>query len=235
MGSGGERGTWVAGSAVTLLCFVSGATDVLSYMTLGRIFTSAMTGCTAVLFVALISLKYQKAIRAGLSLLSYAVGGAVATLLQPRQDRRADEPVVLRRLLVAEAVLLTIYCIVAALAPQTMPPDVRDGLVFLSALAMGIQAVTARHIHEKGITTVVLNITITSLIVALTKGATGRGERPVTRHNGLQAIVLAGYAVGAGVSAGALFEHWFAGDLLPLAGVLITLALPFQQNHRKPN
>lgn len=232
MGKAANQGPFISGSAVTLLCFVSGATDVLSYLTLGRIFTSAMTGCTALLVIAIINTKYRKALRAGLSLFSYTLGGAVATLLQPRAEDQANQPFALRRLLIAEALLLAAYCIVAALAHHPAKPAIRDPLVVLSALAMGIQAVAARQTHEKGITTVVLNITITSIIVALTKGTTGRGHHPMTRHTALQLTVLASYATGAALTAGALTEHWFPGDLLPLAGILATLTLYFRKSNQ---
>lgn len=216
---------FVAGSGVTLLCFASGATDVLSYLTLGHIFTSAMTGCMALLFVAIVAGKRGAAIRAALSLLSYVAGGAVATLLQPGDPDKVQARPVIRRLLVAELVILGLYGVGAALAGHVIAVDVRYGLIFLSALAMGIQAVTARDIHERGIITVVLNITITSVVVALTRRLTHRGLDRLPWHNRLQAIVIVGYALGAAGSGVALVSGVVSPAVLPFAAVLVTLGL----------
>ncbi|GBR75233.1 YoaK family protein [Acidiphilium acidophilum] len=215
----------IAGTGVTLLCFASGATDVLSYLTLGHVFTSAMTGCMALFCLTLINRKFAAASRAGASLLSYAVGSAAATLLQPRDPAKVRTLPVVRRLLLAETLSLAVYCTVSLLVDHPFAGAARYGLIVLSATAMGIQAVAARDIHERGIITVVLNITITSVVIALTRRLTNRGLAHLPAHNRLQGIVILGYAAGALASAGAFVSGFASPGLLPLAAVLLTLIM----------
>lgn len=213
----------MAGTGVTLLCFASGATDVLSYLTLGHVFTSSMTGCMALFCLTLVTRKFAAATRAATSLLSYAAGGVAATLLQPREPARAGALFVVRRLLLVETLILAAYCVISVRLGHPATGSTRYGLIVLSALAMGLQAVTARDIHERGIITVVLTITITSVLVALTRRITHRGLNHLPAHNRLQAIVILGYAVGAIASAAGFVSGVISPGLLPFAAVLLTL------------
>ncbi|HEX7389604.1 MAG TPA: DUF1275 family protein, partial [Acidiphilium sp.] len=111
----------IAANAVVLLCFASGATDVLSYVTLGQIFTSAMTGAAALFFINLAGGDGAAAARAAIALASFVAGAAIAAAIQPRDPvrARADRPLCL--LLGIEVVLLGIYSglsIAAGGAPQ---------------------------------------------------------------------------------------------------------------------
>jgi uncharacterized membrane protein YoaK (UPF0700 family) len=72
-----------ASASALLLCLGAGATDILSYLTLGKIFTSAMTGCAALLFVKATGGDFSTALRAALALASYLAGCALAVALQP--------------------------------------------------------------------------------------------------------------------------------------------------------
>jgi uncharacterized membrane protein YoaK (UPF0700 family) len=198
-----------------LLCFGAGATDVLSYLTLGQIFTSAMTGCAALLFLKSTAHQYPVAFRAALALASYMLGCALGTLLQPRDESRIKSPATLRRLLTAECALLGIYCLLSAdqLHPAGM---LRETLIALSAIAMGVQSIVARDLQEPGISTVVLNPTMTSLGVALTKVLLRR-ERKLPAPNRLQILVLLSYATGALIAAAGITVHITIIPLLPLA------------------
>jgi uncharacterized membrane protein YoaK (UPF0700 family) len=220
-----DQGNRIAGTAVTLLCFASGATDVLSYLTLGHIFTSAMTGVTALLLIALVGQKFPTAIRAAVSLFSYMLGGAMAVLLRSRVEHKIRNPSAMRRLLACEVFMLGSYCFISAVVSHPLLGIARYSLIFLSALAMGIQAVIARDIHESGITTVVLNITLTSIVIGLTQWACRREVDHVPGRNKLQMLVVLAYAIGAAGAAVGLRTHAVDSDILPLAAVLITLVL----------
>jgi hypothetical protein len=106
----------IASTSAVLLCFAAGVTDILSYMTLGSIFTSAMTGCAALFFVKVSAAQYPTAVRAALAICSYLAGCMLAAALQPRDEALVKTPFTLRRLLLAECVLLGMYVIVAAKA-----------------------------------------------------------------------------------------------------------------------
>ena len=221
-----RRGKFKLRHYLILLCFASGSTtDVLSYLTLGRVFTSAMTGCAALLFIALVNGRYPAAIRAAVALASYMAGGGLAAFLQPPDLRRVGEAATLRRLLIAEAATLGLYCILSATGAHPVLGDARYALIFLSALAMGIQAIVARDINEPGITTVVLNLTLTSIMIALTRWVTERDLDHLPRRNKVQIAVVLGYAAGAAAAACGLLIKAADIDLLPFGAVLITLGL----------
>jgi uncharacterized membrane protein YoaK (UPF0700 family) len=148
----------------------------------------------------------------------------VAAALQPREEALVKTPFTLRRLLLAECVLLGLYVIVAVRAGAPAKGARELLLIFISATAMGVQSIVARDLAEPGISTVVLNPTMTSLGVALTKWLMGR-ERRLPRPNRLQAVVIATYAGGAAITAGALALHIFDTVMLPFLIVFAVLML----------
>jgi uncharacterized membrane protein YoaK (UPF0700 family) len=183
-----------------------------------------MTGCAALFFVKVTAAQYPTAVRAAVAILSYMLGCIVAAWLQPRDESLVKTPFTLRRLLLAECVLLGLYIIVAAHARAPAKGAAELALILISATAMGIQSIVARDLAEPGISTVVLNPTMTSLGVALTKWALGR-ERRLPRPNRLQAIVILTYAAGAALAATALAFHVFDTVTFPFIIVLAVLVL----------
>lgn len=217
--------------SAALLCFAAGATDVLSYLTLGKIFTSAMTGCAALFFVKASGGDFPTAERALLALASYFVGCAIGTLLQPRDDSKVKSPFTLRRLLAVECLFLAAYVGLALAGSQPAEGAVRFTLIFISATAMGIQSIVALDLNEPGVSTVVLNPTMTSLGLALTKRLIGR-EATLPPPNRLQIAVLFTYAVGAVATAFAVRYHIAAVNALPLLAACGVLAM-YHQHCRK--
>jgi uncharacterized membrane protein YoaK (UPF0700 family) len=195
-----SRNARVRGISVVLLCFAAGTTDVLSYLTLGHVFTSAMTGCAALLL---------------LNLASYFVGCGLATLFPIRDKKRIGSPRDLRRLLAVECLLLFLYVVIALTGAGD---DKTFLLIFLSAAAMGMQSIVARDLHEPGVSTVVLNPTVTSLGVAVTEVLLRR-KRILPGRNMLHIAVLVAYGGGALLTALGLAGHIAAMDLLPLGAV----------------
>jgi uncharacterized membrane protein YoaK (UPF0700 family) len=207
-----------------MLCFGAGATDILSYLTLGKIFTSAMTGCAALLFVGATGGHYPVAIRAALALASYMAGCGLAVALQPADEKQVKTPFTLRRLLLAECILLGIYCLVSVHVHEPAAGAPRLWMIAMSATAMGLQSIVAQDLSEPGISTVVLNPTMTSLGVAATKVFLRR-EAKLPRPNRLQIVVLMTYAVGALLTAIGVSAHVVETNFLPFVAALIVLAL----------
>ena len=213
-----------AKASAVLLCFGAGATDVLSYLTLGKIFTSAMTGCAALLFIKVTGGDFPTALRAALALASYVAGCAMAVALQPAESSRVKSSFTLRRLLLLECILLGCYWIMAMHGPARPAGALLLCLIFISATAMGVQSIVAQDLSEPGISTIVLNPTMTSLSVACMNVLRGR-EPKLPRPNQLQAIVLLAYAVGALMAAFCVSKDSSVVSFLPLAAALSVLAL----------
>lgn len=152
-----------------LLSAGAGCTDVLAFLKLGGLFTSAMTGNTALLAIALGSGHLLAAVRSLSAFLAFSLGVVIATAIDgfSRQDEE-NRRRVLRRLLSLEFVLL-VYC--AAL--WSVNPDPVRGVLYaiiaLSALSMGVQAVAARASNASGINTIVFTTNLVNILMSATR------------------------------------------------------------------
>ncbi len=213
-----------------LLCFAAGTTDVLSYLTLGNVFTSAMTGCAALLFLQLAGSHYAVVARAAIAMASYLAGCGLAALLQPRDGRQSSTPPALRRLLLVECLLLLSYVAIALTGSGSGRTDL---LIFLSAAAMGMQSIVARDLREPGISTVVLNPTMTSLGIAAAR-VLRRRKLVLPQRNRLQIGAVLAYAGGAAITALGLTAHLAEMTLLPLGAAGSVLLLLHYGCRRSP-
>lgn len=181
-------------AAILLLCLASGGIDALSFLALG-VFTSAMTGNTALLGIALGESSLADASRAALAFGAFATGVAL-TAIAPRARPR--------RWLAAEAALLAGFAILwplqvhaihpaKALAPASLP-----GLIVLAGVAMGVQSATARRLGAAGVNTVVFTTTMTEAVGALTAAALGHAPRRIEPRTWRQIFAFIAYLAGAG-------------------------------------
>ncbi len=206
---------------LALLAFASASSDVLSFLILDQVFTSAMTGNTALLGLALGQRQGPAAAHAAAALLGFALG-VVAGALAAGESRDARA---LAAVLGLEALCLGLF---VALWCATARP-VADGLVYplilLSALGMGLQIVAARQVNLPGIPTVVFTSTLAAIIT--TAVAAARRRQPLSFDAWRQSAVFSTYLAGA-MLAGALAPR-HPGLLVPLpfAAVLGALALQF--------
>jgi uncharacterized membrane protein YoaK (UPF0700 family) len=203
------------------LAVASGVTDVTTFLCLGDVFTSAMTGNTALLGIALSSGRIVPVAHSLCALLGFALGASLgaATSLRKRQDNAADLDVV-RLLLLLELCCLTGF---AAILASTGPPResaVLYMLILLSAAGMGLQGVAARQINARGINTIVFTSTLLSIVNSLTDRLMLRSDagslHPDTKR---QIAIFLAYAFGA-VLAGIL-----VGSVLPLLAWIPALAV----------
>ncbi len=206
------------------LSFASGCTDVLSFLKLGDVFTSAMTGNTALLAIAIGRGQMLVASRCLTSLFGFTLGVALATVIYGPADSEQNARRRLRRLLLIETAFL---CACAALWSVSRDP-VQGGalyaVILLSAVSMGIQGVVARRINASGISTIVF----TSVLIRIAMSLTGTLTRPAgapASSAGVRAHLgtFAAYGCGAGL-AGILVSRYFRGLLwVPMATVLFAL------------
>src|SRR6266700_6975786 len=128
------------------LAMGSGVTDVTTFLTLGDVFTSAMTGNTALLGIALSQGRLLSAAHSFSALLGFAIGAALgATIYLGKHPNTPGNIKVIRPLLLIEIFCLGVF---AAMLNLTGPPaetGILYALILLSAIGMGIQGVAARH------------------------------------------------------------------------------------------
>jgi uncharacterized membrane protein YoaK (UPF0700 family) len=208
--------------ALNLLSFASGSADVLSFVVLSGVFTSAMTGNTALLGLALGAGQLGGTSRTLDALVAFLCGVIVATLLQGEGVHRHE----LRAVLGGEALCLGLSAIIWGFAGQPVAADLTYLLIFLIATGMGMQSVAARIFNLPGIPTVVFTSTLTSIAMAVTLAVKRR--TPIALETRRQVVVFCSYFIG-GLLAGALVSsHVGIVVLLPFVAVLSTLGLQFR-------
>jgi uncharacterized membrane protein YoaK (UPF0700 family) len=189
------------------LATASGVTDVTTFLSLGDVFTSAMTGNTALLGIALSQGRHVSATHSVSALIGFSLGALLgaAMNLRGRQSKAAVLEVV--RLLV----LMEMCCLgaFAAILTSTGPPPesaVLYALILLSAIGMGLQGIAARQINSPGVNTIVFTSTLINIVISLTgtfmRGSEAGGVPPDTKRQIAMFLAYAFGAIIAGILAG---------------------------------
>jgi uncharacterized membrane protein YoaK (UPF0700 family) len=175
------------------LTFSTGIADAVGYLGLDRVFTGNMTGNVVILGMALAGGDDLPVAGPLLALATFMAGAALGgVVLRPVEagwsGRTSGLFGVVGLVMVALTVLLLMF-------DDELPRAVQLTVTGLLALAMGLQAATARHLAVKDVTTVVVTSTITGL-AADSRLAGGPGKH-AGRRIAANGLICAGAAVGA--------------------------------------
>jgi uncharacterized membrane protein YoaK (UPF0700 family) len=195
-----------------VLTIVTGLVDAVSYLALGHVFVANMTGNVVFLGFAVAGAPDFSIQASLLAIAGFLVGALAGGRLASRigQNRSGF---VATTMLVKLALVGAALVIVMATADGTA---VRDALIVLLSLAMGLQNAAARHVAVPDLTTTVLTLTLTGL-AADSKLAGGNSPRVRRRLLATGAMFL-----GAGVGA-FLVLRVGVGAVLLLALTLLSL------------
>ncbi len=219
-----------ADRVIGALAFAAGSADVFAFVRFHDVFTSAMTGNTALLGLALGRGHLVAASRSLAALSGFSVGAAGATLIVDSGARLGEATRmtrVLRRLLGAEFGLLLLVALSWTLAPMPVHHTLLYALIITASMAMGVQSVAARLIDVPGIPTVVFTTTLTMIMMALTRMIRQRGARnprtaPVSGLLTLRQIGAMGlYFGGAAMTGVANFARPPIAVWLAVAAVVV--------------
>jgi len=203
------------------LAAASGMTDVMSFLALGDVFTSAMTGNAALLGIALSQGRIVPAMHSLSALFGFALGASLGAAISLRKGKDNAAAIDVVRLLLR----LEICCLAAfaAILTFTGPPPENAalyGLILFSSIGMGLQGIAARQINAPGINTIVFTSTLISIITSvagvLMRRSESRNLHPDTKR---QIGIFLAYAFGA-IVAGIL-----VGPVLSLLAWLPMLAV----------
>ncbi|GAA0264351.1 hypothetical protein GCM10009527_070470 [Actinomadura nitritigenes] len=199
------------------LAVVAAATDVVSYLGLGHVFTGNMTGNTALLGIGIATGRAGAALRSLCALGAFVLGASASGLLP--SGRR-----LLASCLAIELVPLAAWFVWWETLGGPAHGAPRLGFIALAGVAMGLQAGAVTRLGVSGVTTVFITGTMTSLVVDLSSRLHGARLRRQSRlGHVLQALVLAFFLAGA-VAAG--FTSKGAGPgavLIPLAMLAVVV------------
>jgi uncharacterized membrane protein YoaK (UPF0700 family) len=200
-----------------VLTFSTGVVDAIGYLGLDKVFTANMTGNVVILAMGLTGQDDLPIVGPLIALGGFVIGAGVAGRFLrgvPKGWHRRDTWV-----LAIVATLLVIALIPTAFVTSTpAEPAIGYPVTALLAVAMGMQAGTARHIAVTDVTTVVITSTLAALAFDSRFGrSTGQ-----TWFRRLAAVVL--LALGA-LSGAALLLIAFWLGLALAAALLVVVAV----------
>lgn len=193
-----------------VLTFSTGVIDAVGYLGLDRVFTGNMTGNVVILGMALIGADNLPVVGPVIALICFMIGAVIAgRILRPESAGWSRRTTAL--FTTVGAALTVVAGALFLHAPRAGDP-VTLAITGALAVAMGIQAATARYLSVKDVTTVVVTSTLTGLAADSRLGG-GSGSHTGRR---LAAVVL--ILLGATAGAGLLHVH-------PGLGVMLTAVL----------
>ena len=214
-----ENGRWAAAAArdyrVVLLTVTSGAVNAVSFLALGKVFSSVITGNLVLLGVAATTHSAPEALHAGLGIAGYAAGVLVGAPLAARRSHQAGTwPASVTATLAAELVVLAGFCIGWGLSGGSPHDGGQVALLIVAAAAMGMQSAAVRRLGQMSST--YLTSTLLGVLAGL---ATRTRPEGLGRSLGALAAVVVG-ALAGGILAKSAYAWLPVAVLLPL-GVVV--------------
>lgn len=195
-----------------VLTLTTGEIDAVTFLHLGKVFSSVITGNLALLGLAAGTRNTALAISGGIALGSYAIGAAAGGLIA--RTPAAGQPIWPRRVTVALTAEIAVLAAFSAgwVGSGGHPSGVtQQTLLALAAAAMGMQSAAVRRLGQ--LSTTYMTSTLTGVVVGL---ALRQHPEGTPRSAGILAAFVAGAAIGAVIAS-------FAPDWVP-APVLIPIA-----------
>jgi uncharacterized membrane protein YoaK (UPF0700 family) len=183
---------------VALLAMTAGATDAISFLALGGVFSSVMTANMVLLGLSAGKHSGPLALHAGAALAGYIVGAVAASRVtasarvSPSAGRR---PAAVFAVLLAEGIVLACAAVGWEIAGAHPSGAAQVALLAGAAAAMGGQSAAVRALAIPGISTTYMTGMLTGILADL---ATPAG-RPVGSRLRLLATLIAG-AIAGGIA-----------------------------------
>jgi len=218
-----------------VLAWAAGLMDAVAYLGLG-VFTTMMTGNTALLAFAMARGELVPTVRAGLALAAFSAGAAVGALIAGRRRSSGEWPSVVTEALACEGILLGVLTIAWHVAGPTRGTGTTGLLILLSGLAMGVQAAAVRYLGVPGVSTTYITSTLTSLSAELVGWTRSRDGRHGQRVRLLAAVFIT-YGLGALVggvlqSRASTLVLWLS--LISVAAVVVNAFLRYRHASLEP-
>lgn len=202
---------------VVVLTLTSGAVDAVTFLRLGNVFSSVITGNLALLGVSAGQRNAEHAVSAGLALAGYGAGVLIGMpFARTPEDRQPTWPSRVTLTLSVELVLLAAFSGLWLASVTHRGTADRLALLMIAAAAMGVQATAVRRLGQMSST--YLTSTLTGVLSAF---ALIQMPSEWQRSVGVLAAVVIGAALGA--LAAVLSPAWApAAVLCPLAIVAVS-------------
>jgi len=219
-----------------LLAGVAGSIDVMSYYRLGHVFTANMTGNTILLGLSIGQGELSSSLHSLAALAGFLIGAFAGAFIVENTKKGWSYYITLS--LTIESIFIAILAVIWFQQSKALDNNSLYIAILLSAIAMGMQSSTIRHLNIPGVVTTFITGTITSIGMSAIKGLRlGFKKRDKNRNNEipipknleqrieLQIMVFSVYIFSA------IFTGWieYHGSkflpLLPLLLILCVLAI----------
>jgi uncharacterized membrane protein YoaK (UPF0700 family) len=211
----GRRPAAARDSRVVLLTLTAGAVNAVSFLALGKVFSSVITGNLVLLGVAATNHSPSEALHAGVATVGYAVGALIGALLAARHSHQVGTwPASVTATLGAELLVLAGFCVGWELSHGSPRGGGQLTLLIVLPAAMGMQSAAVRRLGQMSST--YLTSTLLGVLAGLVTG--GRPEG-LGRSIGVLVAVVVGALVG-GILAKSAYAWLPVAILLPLAVVV---------------
>jgi uncharacterized membrane protein YoaK (UPF0700 family) len=211
-------------SLVVLLTLTTGAVDAASFLALGNVFASVITGNMVLLGVAAGTGRPALAVHSGVALAGYVTGVAIGAPVAARREGPGGTwPPSVTVTLVVELGVLSAFSIAWELAGAAPRGGAQLALVVVLAAAMGLQAAAVRRLGQ--MSTTYLTSTLTGLVAGLVTGSKPEGT---SRSLGVLAAIVAG-AVAASIVVKTAPAWLPAVVLIPLGVVIVSSVAGFER------
>jgi uncharacterized membrane protein YoaK (UPF0700 family) len=210
-----------------VLTAITGMVDAVSYLELGRVFVGNMTGNVVFLGFAAGGAPDFSVSASIAALAAFLVGAFAGGTIGPKVgDHRAR--------VLAIAAGLEIVLVDAALAVSMAGLDsggglVRNAVVVLLALAMGVQNAAARRLGVRDLNTTVLTLTLTGLAADSPLAGAKNPRR------GRRVLATATMFLGAAIGTFLVFEAGVDAVLALVSALLITVCVASGRHWRSPD
>ena len=218
-------------SLVVLLTLTTGAVDVTSFLALGNVFSSVVTGDMVLLGAAAGTGRPELAVHSGVALAGYLAGVVAGAPLAARRPQATGTwPPSVTVILAVELVILVAFSVGWELAGTHPTGGGQLALVAVLAAAMGLQAAAVRRLGQ--MSTTYLTSTLTALVAGLVTGSKPDG---MARSLGVLATLILG-----AIAASVLLEEARAWVplviLVPLVLVIVASVAGFEwvRDHLTP-
>ncbi|MEO8821325.1 MAG: YoaK family protein [Ginsengibacter sp.] len=165
---------------LTLLACVAGSLDVISYYKLGHVFTANMTGNTILLGLSIGQGKVASSLHSLAALAGFFTGSIIGAYIIENTKKGWSHYITLS--IAIETIIIFSLVVILFDEGDEFSSTILYISIVLSAIAMGIQSATIRHLNIPGIVTTFLTGTITSIGMSTVTGFRSGFRKKVKRE-----------------------------------------------------
>jgi uncharacterized membrane protein YoaK (UPF0700 family) len=215
---------------VTALTFAAGFIDALSFLTLGGVFASFMSGNTLTLGLRIGLGDFPLALNSLTAVVGYISGVGLGGNIG-YQSSKSDKiwPYAITKILATEFVIIIIFTSVGFISGKSSH-EIVYLLILLASISMGMQSTAVRGLGISGVTTTYVTGTWTSFMIGLVGlGRSHPSQRTIKEKQDtiLQAVTLVAYVIGA-ATGGLVVPHLLIeAAIIPVSivGCVLVIAL----------